>query len=77
MPEAVVAEAIEDVLRDRHTRETSELLSRQYNERADTLRMKLEDVFDKLRADKTDTELRMQVRCFVGVWVVVQRCRRV
>ena len=77
MPEAVVAEAIEDVLRDRHTRETSELLSRQYNERADTLRMKLEDVFDKLRADKTDTELRMQVRYFVGVWVVVQRCRRV
>ena len=55
-----VGEAIEVVLRDRHTRETSEMLARQYKQRTEALRLALEDVFDRRSEARSEISSKMQ-----------------
>ena len=48
-------EAIEVVLNQRHAKETSEMISRHYNERAAALHDALEDILERKKVDKADT----------------------
>ena len=59
---AEVGEAIEMLLRDRQSREVSELLATQYNERTDVLRLCLEEVFDRRRDERAAVTATMKER---------------
>jgi len=55
VPVAAISDAIEGVLQQRHTKETADLLARQYSDRARELRTALETLFDKKREEVADT----------------------